>query len=210
MNIIRKKCWQNKKTMVYYRTPARAAWAESDLEKSFWKTFKNLLTNRWGSDIISRSSQESAAQADRMSQASKKVWKNFKKGVDKREAKWYNIQAVSEKSRTGKAPWKLNNNDNCVSEKKHSKTPKNSFEFIWTLIISKEPKTALRDVIRGNPVNIQFFREFDPGSGWTLAACITHSSRTELFPSGDNLVADGWVTREQPALHWGITAGNGR
>ena len=27
--------------------------------------------------------------------------------------------------------------------------------------------------------NIQFFREFDPGSGLTLAACITHSSRTE-------------------------------
>ena len=27
---------------------------------------------------------------------------------------------------------------------------------------------------------IQTFREFDPGSGWTLAACLTHSSRTEM------------------------------
>ena len=27
---------------------------------------------------------------------------------------------------------------------------------------------------------IAFFREFDPGSGLTLAACITHSSRTEI------------------------------
>ena len=40
-------------------------------------------------------------------------------------------------------------------------------------------------------------REFDPGSGWTLAACLTHASRTELFISllKNNLVADGWVTR---------------
>ena len=27
---------------------------------------------------------------------------------------------------------------------------------------------------------IQYFREFDPGSGRTLAACLTHASRTEL------------------------------
>ena len=26
---------------------------------------------------------------------------------------------------------------------------------------------------------INFFREFDPGSGRTLAACLTHASRTE-------------------------------
>ena len=25
-----------------------------------------------------------------------------------------------------------------------------------------------------------FFREFDPGSGWTLAACLTHASRTKM------------------------------
>ena len=25
-----------------------------------------------------------------------------------------------------------------------------------------------------------FFREFDPGSGRTLAACLTHASRTEI------------------------------
>ena len=68
-------------------------------------------------------------------------------------------------------------------------------------------------------VLIQFFREFDPGSGRTLAACLTHASRTEtnaelmvacywifLF----NLVADGGVTREQPAFQRGITVGNDR
>ena len=28
-------------------------------------------------------------------------------------------------------------------------------------------------------VEIKYFREFDPGSGRTLAACLTHASRTE-------------------------------
>ena len=30
-------------------------------------------------------------------------------------------------------------------------------------------------------VLIQYFREFDPGSGRTLAACLTHASRTEIL-----------------------------
>ena len=57
--------------------------------------------------------------------------------------------------------------------------------------------------------------EFDPGSGWTLAACLTHASRTKhlvTIPSGwrpCDWVADGWVTRGKPAMYWGITVGNG-
>ena len=59
-------------------------------------------------------------------------------------------------------------------------------------------------------------REFDPGSGLTLAAHIRHASRTEvvvmmltwtenLFEGIEDwlttmaLVADWWVTRKQPA-----------
>ena len=34
-------------------------------------------------------------------------------------------------------------------------------------------------------------QEFDPGSGRTLAACLTHASRTEMFDSSDILVANG-------------------
>ena len=30
-------------------------------------------------------------------------------------------------------------------------------------------------------VEITFYGEFDPGSGRTLAACLTHASRTENF-----------------------------
>ena len=50
-----------------------------------------------------------------------------------------------------------------------------------------------------------FFGEFDPGSGWTLAACLRHASRTkwplercvlaQIWTEIFHLVADGWVTR---------------
>lgn len=47
-----------------------------------------------------------------------------------------------------------------------------------------------------------FIWEFDPGSGWTLAACLIHASRTssdywKVLASWFNFerVADGWVTR---------------
>ena len=52
---------------------------------------------------------------------------------------------------------------------------------------------------------INIIREFDPGSGRTLAACLTHASRTEIRADSKVacyrtflciLVADGRVTRE--------------
>ena len=54
-----------------------------------------------------------------------------------------------------------------------------------------------------------FTKEFDPGSGRTLAARLTHASRTEKMISVIFLVADGWVTREEPAFESGIASGNG-
>ena len=38
---------------------------------------------------------------------------------------------------------------------------------------------------------INIIKEFDPGSGRTLAARLTHASRTSGKPSGLKLVADG-------------------
>ena len=40
-------------------------------------------------------------------------------------------------------------------------------------------------------VDIQLTKEFDPGSGRTLAARLTHASRTERIASVVLLVADG-------------------
>ena len=50
--------------------------------------------------------------------------------------------------------------------------------------------------------------EFDPGSGRTLAACLTHASRTMKWSLLHGLVANGWGTREKPASDFGITNGN--
>ena len=41
-------------------------------------------------------------------------------------------------------------------------------------------------------------REFDPGSGWTLAACLTHASRAEIIAEGGfgrihGYLSGGWV-----------------
>ena len=42
--------------------------------------------------------------------------------------------------------------------------------------------------------------EFDPGSGRTLAACLTHASQGESFLRRTSKLANGLVTRRQPAL----------
>ena len=43
----------------------------------------------------------------------------------------------------------------------------------------KLEQNSSKKILGPKGLEIEFFREFDPGSGLTLAACITHSSRTE-------------------------------
>ena len=37
---------------------------------------------------------------------------------------------------------------------------------------------------------MEILREFDPGSGWTLAVCFTHASRTRVFNSSGGRVSN--------------------
>ena len=58
-------------------------------------------------------------------------------------------------------------------------------------------KQARQTILTAEAVWIQFVREFDPGSGWTLAACITHSSRTVIALRGmisGGRVSNAWAT----------------
>ena len=85
---------------------------------------------------------------------------------------------------------------------------------------NEEPKSfSEQRCLVQKALDIQLFREFDPGSGRTLAACLTHASRTEIRADSKVacywtflciLVADGRVTREEPAFQRGITNGNVR
>ena len=55
-----------------------------------------------------------------------------------------------------------------------------SLKSIFRTVIIESQIELLKMVLSPKGLEIQFFREFDPGSGRTLAACLTHASRTEL------------------------------
>ena len=86
-------------------------------------------------------------------------------------------------------------------------TEKNTI-YREALILLKE----LRSVSDKLRVILLYNEEFDPGSGWTLAAGLTHASRGAAW-DGDSSKswwrpAQGCVTREQLARFRGITGGN--
>ena len=114
----------------------------------------------------------------------------------------YNSQAPREQKLRAQAildrivPWKLNNMK--FRALKSAEISLKHFENKVTQKSKKKlEKSSEKDVnLSIDKIIYNFFREFDPGSGLTLAACITHSSRTEKGASVLFLVADGWVTRE--------------
>ena len=86
----------------------------------------------------------------------KKFEKSFKKVLTSR-AVGDIIYKLSARQRSS---LKIEQQDNAISfNKEVDKTPKNSFEFIWTLIISKEPKTALKLMLSGETRLIYNFSE---------------------------------------------------
>ena len=138
--------------------------------------------------------------------------KKMKKTVDKRETAWYNNRVAARKRRRRKER-SLKIEQQRDKYKANKKCEVESRQFKELKYNSNKSKRATKarkydcNTERWYDTN---FREFDPGSGWTLAACITHSSRTVTRTSVLWTVADGWVTRKQPALVWGITSGNRR
>ena len=73
--------------------------------------------------------------------------------------------------------------------------------------VSRPPgRSILAIALNSDQANQNFYGEFDSGSERTLAAWIRHASRTRSLDSllTGVTVADGCVTREQPALKWGI------
>ena len=76
----------------------------------------------------------------------------------------------------------------------------------FAIIIEHADESANVIVVRGRerasqgrekkPVEIQdkdFTQEFDPGSGRTLAACLTHASRTESVEGNGSALSGGRV-----------------
>ena len=71
----------------------------------------------------------------------------------------------------------------------------NIFELIPDVVFGRCLKTAF-----GSQTDEPTIGEFDPGSGRTLAACLTHASHG----GSQEQPANGCVTREQPTDLWGI------
>ena len=158
----------------------------------------------------------------RTSNIFKKKWKkcltNEKRCASINKLRWA-VKTTMKRSKTRwktpSAPCKLNNVN---MNKKHlgqfliklflSQTElfecENSQRISWVIARSKY---LMNDFKSFGSLNTIYW-EFDPGSGRTLAACLTHASRTDEAPSGTELVANGWVTREQPAFQRGTTVGN--
>ena len=77
--------------------------------------------------------------------------------------------------------WKFGNNSNCILEKIQVKV------IASTRIISDVNFDLLRLIVRSNNI---YNGEFDPGSGWTLAASLIHASRGAAW-SSNTLMATG-------------------
>ena len=86
--------------------------------------------------------------------------------------------------RQRRVPCKLNNvrtqNGNILqlmqisTRKGFLSVEKTQWIFFWELVSNLKIK-----VISASSCYDTIYREFDPGSGWTLAACLTHASRTK-------------------------------
>ena len=136
-----------------------------------------------------------------------KISKNFQKGLDKAKRLWYNNQAPQWAGQKI-GHWKLNN------KRKVQALNMERFMYVWERNSTILREILLKQKVKSNQARIKIWpfrkkgldtniREFDPGSGWTLAACITHSSRTEMI--GMNLrgnedhlsggrVSNAWAT----------------
>ena len=100
-------------------------------------------------------------------------------------------------------PWKLNNerkNGTCnfFERLKETYEKQNSTNLWRTSERRYERIKALKKIWTRKRLDT-IFREFDPGSGRTLAACLTHASRTELkgacfFQLSGGRVSNAWVT----------------
>ena len=142
----------------------------------------------------------------RIRQRWKKAKKRLKKVLTKRDAgdiiNKLSRRADRKGSKNGsKAHWKLNNKHHIKSTKvdvyRDSEILLKNKKENSKQVKSKKDRSDEKMITEGDFGWHTNIREFDPGSGWTLAACITHSSRTVKFLrkriSGGR-VSNAWAT----------------
>ena len=129
----------------------------------------------------------------------KKVRKKLKKPLDFLLALRYNRQARKTRATSQRANCSLK-----IEQHEISSTEKcrDLVKTLWKKKLKQSKKEARENSsekgisrrVTPDGRDIQFFREFDPGSGLTLAACITHSSRTECSNTlSGGRVSNAWA-----------------
>ena len=132
-----------------------------------------------------------------------------KSSLDKSSKVWYNVKVAARKCDQQKL-YRVRYLENWTMHYKYKRPLK--FKRASEKTIKNTNKSVSNWQDRYKQIYLciyNFTKEFDPGSGRTLAARLTHASRTEKMISVIFLVADGWVTREEPASESGIASGNG-
>ena len=150
---------------------------------------KKQLTNKNRYVIISKLSAEMRKDVEK---SIKKFFKKLsKKCWQKKKSVIYSLSCLREGIAIG--PWKLNNEIRKGTRDSMVKEPSEEFlkstfqTVIRKLKLAKYKNNVSNDEWANKALKMiltrkcykTIFREFDPGSGRTLAACLTHASRTK-------------------------------
>ena len=141
---------------------SRKSMKNSRLERTFFKMqkhVKNRLTEMRLWDKVNIRLRQTKASSGRGTKDPRTAKKTLKKWLTETGTDGIIIKRFTRGAASG--PWKLN-------RRAEQKTSLSSIQKSWKKQVNKEPKGS------------QIFWEFDPGSGWTLAACLTHASRAEI------------------------------
>ena len=145
------------------------------------KNIKKVLTGNWRHDIIS----------ELLMQMKKNLKNKIKKFLTKQKASDIINELSAERRRQ----------TTLITKQWNTYDSRKFFTFLRTVW---KTKTVKREIASCYLEWIKhFIREFDPGSGWTLAACLTHASRTGNISlrlrwiwsiSSGGRVSNAWVT----------------
>ena len=113
---------------------------------------------------------------------------------------WYIIYKLSRRRDSTAGPWKLNKTETCGTLNVGLETHDNQFQNLQVIHTGRKRLclSDYSDLTLCKWLNT-IYKEFDPGSGRTLAARLTHASRTESrgacfsWLSGER-VSNAWVT----------------
>ena len=111
----------------------------------------------------------------------------MKKAVDKRSPRWYDVKVACDNGTKRTLIIKQwNNLERFVREEFSSRKAATNTVSLWNR--SDYYRTQRSKLPKGRQGYLAWLSsekdktwEFDPGSGWTLAACLTHASRTKHF-----------------------------